>query len=413
MTAYTPSFTVTIAGTEYTDKTLNYATITMGRTDIFTDTIAGYANIELAIYTGSVPSFEIKDVVNIKVTDSSAADIDLFTGEISTINNTLAGSGTGGHVVNVQIQAVGSLAKLVRSFAGTENYPEELDGERIERILQEALFTQWEDLPNTLTWNDVAASQEWTDYGVQGLDTIDDGRYDLLARTADVVNAFDLASLTARDGLGYLYETPDGLIGYAGAERRTSTFGANQIELDADLLNTTGLQTRLTTADIVNSVYLTYDDPEASIQVINDQSVEDYGLIETQVSTQLADATQADEQATRLVALRGTPLQSLDSLNINLSNPNLDNTTRDLLLGISMDSLIKLINLPTGLIVGDAFEGFVEGWIFTISKGSLELEAIISHSTYSAFETQWEDFSSTTEWQNLPTSLTWNDLAIG
>jgi len=78
-----------------------------------------------------------------------------------------------------------------------------------------------------------------------------------------------------------------------------------------------------------------------------------------------------------------------------------------------MDSLIKLTNIPTGLIEGDAFEGFLEGWTWTISKGSLELEAIISHSTYSAFETQWEDFSATTQWQSLSNTLIWNDLAIG
>lgn len=412
MTAYTPSFTITLAGTDYTDEVLNNATITAGRPDIFTNTLAGYANIELGI-TGALPSLDIKDIVSIKVTDSSASNVDLFTGEISAINKSIAGAGPNDIAYIVQIQAVGSLSKLVRSFAGNDAYPEELDGERIERILQEALFTQWEDVPNTLTWNEIAASQEWTDYGVQGLDTIDDGRYDILARTAEVVNAFDLASQTASDGLGFLYETASGNIGYAGAERRTANFGANQIQLDADLLNTSGLSTRINTADIINSVYLTYDDPSASVTATNDQSIEDYGLIETQVSTQLADQTQAEEQAVRLSALRGTPLESFDSLNINLANPNLNNTERDLLLGVSMDTNIKLTNLPTGFIFGNQFEGFVEGWTFFLSQNSLELEMIVSNAIYSAFEVQWEDYNPTTQWQNLSASLTWNDLAIG
>ena len=412
MTAYSPSFTITIAGTDYTDEVLNSATITSGRTDIFTNTLTGFANIELGI-TGALPTFDIKDSVNIKVTDSSASDVNLFTGQIENINKTIAGAGPNAIAYVIQIQAMGSLAKLVRTVAGSDNYPEELDGERMQRILEEALYTQWQDLPNTLTWSEVSNTQEWSNYGVQDIDVIDDGRYDILARTAEVVNAFDLASQTASDGIGYLYETTDGKIGYAGAERRTSTFGSNQIELDADLLNTTGLSTRLSTADIINSVYLTYDDPEASVTAVNNQSIEDYGLIETQVSTQLADSGQATEQAVRLAALRGTPLESFDSLNINLANPNLGNTERDLLLGVSMDTSIKLTNLPTGFIFNDTFEGFVEGWTYFLSQNSLELEMLVSNSVYSAFEVQWEDYNPTTQWQNLSASLTWNDLAIG
>jgi len=412
MTAYSPSFTISLAGVDYTDQVLNNATITSGRTDIFTDTLTGYANIELGI-TSTIPTLDIKDSVSIKVKDSSNNDVDLFTGEISAINKTIAAAGPDSIAFVLQIQAVGALAKLVRSFAGLDSYPEELDGKRIERILQEALFTQWQDVPNTLTWADVAASQEWADYGVQDIDIIDDGRYDILARTAEVVNAFDLATATARDGLGYLYETADGKVGYAGAERRTNNYGINQIELDTDLLNISGLSTRINTADIINSVYLSYDDPETSVTATNNQSIEDYGLIETQVITQLADSTQAAEQAVRLAALRGTPLESFDSLNINLANPNLGNTERDLLLGVNMDTNIKLTNLPTGFIFGDTFEGYVEGWTWFLSQNSLELEMLVSNSIYSAFEVQWEDFNQTTQWQNLSGSLTWNDLAIG
>lgn len=413
MPAYTPDFTITIAGTEYTNNTLNNATITMGRPDIFADTLTGYASIELSIFSGSVPNLSLKDSVNIKVTNSSAVDVDLFTGEISAINKNLAGAGAGGYIINLQIQAVGSLSKLVRSFAGSDSYPLELDGQRIERILIEALYTQWQDLPSTLTWADVFASQQWQDYGVQGIDIIDDGRYDLLARNAEVVNAFDLATQTAQNGLGYLYETNDGLIGYAGAERRTTNFGNNLIELDADLINVAGVQTRLSTADIVNSVYLTYDDPEAAVQATNPQSVEDYGLIETQISTFLEDQNQAEEQASRLVALRGTPLDNFDTLSINLVNPDLGNIERDLLLDVNMDTLIKLTNIPSGLVTNNTFEGFVEGWTWILSQGSLQLEAKISNQVYSAFEVQWEDYNPTTQWQNLPTSLTWQDLAIG
>ncbi len=413
MSVYTPTFTFTIAGVEYTNQVLNNGTITFGRPDIFQDTLTGYANIELAITSGSVPNIALKDPINIKVTDSSNADVDLFTGEISAVNKSLAGAGAGGSVIVLQIQAVGPMAKLVRSFAGLDSYPLELDGERIERILTEALFTQWEDVASTLTWADVPASQEWADYGVQGIDIIDDGRYDLLARNAEVVNAFDLATQTSRDGLGYIYETPDGLIGYAGAERRTSNFANNAIDVDGGLLNWSGVQTRLSTADVVNNVYLTYGDPEAAVEASNPQSIEDYGLIQQQVTTQLDDQNQAEEQALRLVSLRGTPRDSFEIVSINLANPNLDDVERDLFLDISMDTLLKITNLPTGFLLNNEFEGFVEGWTWFMAQGSLELEAQVSNSIYSAFEVQWEDYNPTTQWQNLSSDLQWSDLAIG
>jgi len=413
MSAYTPQFTFTIAGVEYTNQVLNNGTITMGRPDIFQDTLTGYANIELAITTGSIPNFALKDSFNIKVTDSSNNDVDLFTGEISAVNKSLAGAGTGGTATLIQIQAVGPMAKLVRSFAGFDAYPLELDGERIERILTEALFTQWEDVASTITWADVAATQQWADYGVQGIDVIDDGRYDLLARNAEVVNAFDLATQTARDGLGYLFETNDGKIGYAGAERRTNSFANNAIDLDGGLLNWSGVQTRLSTADVVNNVYLIYGDPEAAVDASNNQSIEDYGLIQQQVTTTLEDQNQAEEQALRLVSLRGTPRDSFEIVSINLSNPNLDNVERDLLLDISMDTLLKISNLPTGFLLNNEFEGFCEGWTWFMAQGSLELEAQISNSIYSAFEVQWEDYNATTQWQNLAADLQWQDLAIG
>jgi hypothetical protein len=412
MTNYSPSFTITIAGVDYTDLVLDNATITTGRPDIFASTLSGYANIELAI-TGTMPVLDIKNLINIKVTDSAANDVDLFTGEISAINKSVNRAGTNDLVLSLQIQAVGSLAKLVRNVAGLNSYPEELDGLRIERILQEALFIQWADVPNTLTWADVSPTQQWVDFGVQDIDIIDNGRYDILARPAETVNAFELASQTASDGLGYLYETVTGEIGYAGAERRTNTFGTKQIDLDAHLLNNTGIETRLSTADIANVIFLSYDDPEVEVLAINDQSVEDYGIIEQQIATALADENQADEQALRLVALRGTPKESFDLLNVNLVNSNLDDLTRDLLLGVSMDTLIKVSNLPTGLIIGDSFEGFVEGWTWILSQNSLELEAIVSNSIYSAFEVQWEDYNPTTQWQNLGNDLQWQDLAIG
>jgi hypothetical protein len=51
------------------------------------------------------------------------------------------------------------------------------------------------------------------------------------------------------------------------------------IELDANLVNA-DIQTRLQTADIVNSVVIRYDDPVLEVVAQNDTSINAYGLLE-------------------------------------------------------------------------------------------------------------------------------------
>jgi len=414
MTVFTPTHKVTIAGVEYTSEILSGGTITAGRVDIFDQTQPSYCNLELVNLSGTSPTVSLLDSVVIETKNSSGTYVKLFTGEVSSVSNTLSGAGAGGTFANVlQIQAQGSLGALVKRFAGTVSYPIELDGARITRILQETLYTAWEDLSTTLTWNDIAISDTWANYGVQGIDTIDAGRYTVLARSAGAENAFDLVNTTSSSGLGYLYETTAGNIGYADAERRTNNYGANLIPLDSTVVSSVGVQTRLQISDIVNSVVVQYGSPTAEVEAIDDASVNLYGVIQQVNATILSDATQAANQATRFVGLRGIPKTGFDSLSLDLANGNLDNTTRDSLLGVTMDKALFVSALPVGLFPTGEFEGFVEGWTWTLGKNSLDLQMIVSNKIYSTVDVQWEDYNSITQWQNLNSVLTWLDLAIG
>jgi hypothetical protein len=414
MPIFTPTHKVTIAGVEYTNEILSGGTITSGRVDIFDETQPSYCNLELVNLSGTSPLINLLDSVVIETKNTAGTYVKLFTGEVSSVSNTLSGAGYGGTFANVlQIQAQGALSQLVKRFAGSVNYPIEFDGTRIARILQETLYIAWEDLSTTLTWNDLPVADTWATYGVQGLDTIDTGSYTVLARTASAENAFDLVNTTSSTGLGYMYETTAGYIGYADAERRTKYYGSNLIPLDATVVSSQGIQTRLQTSDVVNSVVVKYGDPEAEVEAIDDASVNLYGLLQQVNSTILSDSTQATNQATKFVALRGIPKTGFDSLSLNLANGNLDNTTRDSLLGVSMDKALFVSSLPVGLFPTGEFEGFIEGWTWTLGKNSLDLEMIVSNKIYSTVEVQWEDYSPTTQWQNLNNVLTWADLTIG
>ena len=206
MPVFTPTHRVTIAGVEQTSDILNGGTINYGRVDIFDSTQPSYCNIELVNLSGTSPTINLLDSIVIETKNTSGTWIKLFTGEVSSVSNTLSGAGTGGTFANVlQIQAQGALSRLVKRFAGQVAYPSELDGARITRILQETLYTAWEDLSTTLTWTALPSTTTWANYGVQGIDTIDAGRYTLLSRAASSDNAYDMVNNTSFSGLGYMY----------------------------------------------------------------------------------------------------------------------------------------------------------------------------------------------------------------
>jgi len=244
---------------------------------------------------------------------------------------------------------------------------------------------------------------------VQGIDTIDAGRYEVLARSAQVEQAYNLTDVTQQSGLGYLYDTTDFKIGYADAERRSENYTANLIELDANLVNA-DIQTRLQTADIVNSVVIQYDDPVLEVEAQNDTSINNYGLLQEVRSTILAETADATEQATNFVNYRGTPKASLEEVTVNLAHSNMTNTVRDNLLGVSMDSLLYLDNIPVGLIPEGYFEGFCEGWTWTLGRNNLELSMSVSNSIYSTLDVQWEDYNAAIQWQNLANDYRWLDV---
>ena len=408
MPVFTPIYRVTIAGIVQTSTILENATITYGRNDFFEATQPSYCNLELLNLDGTSPVIELLDTILIEVTNSAGTYIKLFTGEVSGVYNRFAGAGLAGKPNTLQIQAIGALGLLVKRYAGSVAYPEELDGARIQRILEETLYVAWEDISNTFTWNDFT-TETWANYGVQGIDTIDAGRYEMLARSAQVQQAYELTDITQQSGLGYLYDTADFEIGYADAERRSENYTTNLIELDADLVNA-DIQTRLQTADIVNSVVIQYDDPVLEVVAQNDTSINNYGLLEEIRSTILAETADATEQATNFVNYRGTPKASLEEVTVNLAHSDMTNTVRDNLLGVSMDTLLYLDNIPVGLIPEGYFEGFCEGWTWTLGRNNLELSMSVSNSIYSTLDVQWEDYNSLIQWQNLDNATRWLDV---
>ncbi len=85
MTAWNPVYRVKVNGSTVTGATLSGLTITSGRTDIYSQPVAGYCNLTLIETAESSVPYEINDAVTIEVQDSTATYVNLFGGFITDL----------------------------------------------------------------------------------------------------------------------------------------------------------------------------------------------------------------------------------------------------------------------------------------------------------------------------------------
>ena len=94
MTAWDAVYRVKVNGSTVTNATLAGLTITSGRTDIYSQAIAGYCNLSLIETNLSSISYEINDSVTIEVKDSAGTYVYLFGGFITDLNVIVQNSGS-------------------------------------------------------------------------------------------------------------------------------------------------------------------------------------------------------------------------------------------------------------------------------------------------------------------------------
>jgi hypothetical protein len=179
MTLWNPEYRVKVNGTTVTSATLAGMTITSGRTDIYAQPQAGYANISLLETNESNVTYDINYPISIEVKDTSGAYVFLFGGFIADIGIEVANSGSTALSQRINIVAVGSLARLARAvFEG--NLGHNFDGDMIYEVLSGVLFDTWDEVPAATTWNDYDPTVTWANAENSGLGEIDQpGDYEL------------------------------------------------------------------------------------------------------------------------------------------------------------------------------------------------------------------------------------------
>lgn len=412
MTQFTPEWSLTInGGGDYTNLTLANLTITSGRTDIYSQPVAGYASMEIINLDLSAIVIDVNDQVSIKVKDSTGTFVNVFGGYVTDREVSVTTSGTGGINEIIRVTALGALSKLPKTLTDGV-LSKDYDGNQIYSILSEALFNTWNEVPAATTWATYNATTDWTNAENSGLGEIDQpGNYELAARSASVTDMYSLVSALATSGLGYLYEDAQGRIGYADSTRRSSYLATNgYVGLTGNHAYTSGIRTIRRLGDIRNKVTIQYKNG-AEATALDGESIGLYGQQAQAISTSIENQADAEAQADFYLTIRAYPQDVFQSITFPLGNPEIDDADRDALLNVFMGLALDITDLPSNMVNG-AFQGFVEGWTFRASYNNLNITLNLSPIAFSLQAMKWNDVPTPETWNTINATLDWLNATI-
>lgn len=409
MSIWTPVWRVKINAAEFQNVTLADLTITSGRTDIYSQPVAGYCNITLINLDGSAITAAINDGITIEVQNSTGTYVPIFGGSITDIIVEVSSSGTNGIAQTVNLTALGALSRLPKAL--TEGVlAKDLDGIQIGRILGEVLSNNWNQVPAALQWNTYDPTVTWTNAENNGLGTIDSGNYELQARTSDITDIYSLVASLANSGLGYLSEDSAGRINYNDSTHRSvylATYG--YLDVTATDALAYGLRTSTRAGDVRNSIAIKWR--AGTAEAIDAASIATYGQLSQSIQTTLHNEADAESQAAFYLTLRANPRAMFDSITFALGNPNITDGDRDTLLAVFMGLPLNIMDLPNNMNDGE-FQGFVEGWTFNASVNNLSLTLNLSPIAYSLQAFTWNDVPISEQWNTLTPTLDWLSATV-
>ena len=413
MTVFTPDWKLTVAGTEYTDIAISDIQHQAGRTDIYTQPSPSYMQVTLVALSGQTLPFAINDSFALQVKNSAGTYVNLFGGDITDLTVEVGAFGNIAKVANYTILAMGSLVKLAKEiYNGTISQDE--DGNQIYDLLSSVLLGTWAEVPAASTWATYSATETWANASNLGLGEIDQpGLYTMENRGASPDTIYNIASLIANSAFGYLYEDNAGNIGYADADHRQNYLLTNgYVDLDGNHALGSGLSTITRSGDIRNDIYINYGNNFGSQETATSAtSIATYGYKAENIQSVLHSAVDAQAVADRYIAQRAFPQPVFQSITFPLTNPEMDNSDRDNLLGVFMGQPLNIQNLPTQISAG-VFEGYVEGWRWSTRFNELFLTLNLSPVAFSQVAMRWNTTPITETWQTIDPTLTWEYATI-
>jgi hypothetical protein len=413
MTLFNPVWRVTIGGVQYQTAILANLTITSGRTNIYEQAQAGYTNLEIINLDQSNVTIQINDGLSIELQDSTSTFVPIFGGSVVEVGISVAEVGNGDYAQRINIIALGALARLPKALTNGV-LSKEFDGDQIFDVLSSVLFNTWEEVPQALTWAAYDPTVTWANAENSGLGDIDrPGNYELAARSSNRTDVYSLVSALATSGLGYIFESSTGQIGYADSTHRVNYLSANgYVNLTANHALASGLSIQQRAGDVRNSITLKYDATSSSEKSASDAaSIALYGQLAQIISTTLHNAADAQDQADFYLTLRANPQFNFNNITYELTNPELDDGDRDSLIGVFMGMPLLIADLPLNMNSG-IFTGFVEGWTFSARYNQISISMLLSPLAYSLQAMRWNDVAIGEAWNTINPALDWINATI-
>ena len=414
MTQFTPQWKLIVnGGTEYTDVAISDISHQSGREDIYLQPNPSYMEIALVALENENYDIKINDAIALQLKDSTNAYRTIFGGNITDITIAVGATGSVGTVFTYNLIAMGSLAKLAKTI--TEGVlSQDQDGDQIRDLLEEFLLGDWIGVSAAQTWAAYDPTITWANAENIGLGEIDQpGQYLMVNRASSTDTVYNIASQIANSAFGYLYEDSNGNIGYADANHRQAYLLANgYLELSANTALGSGIQTTTTAGNIRNDVTLNYGNNfNDSESLIDATSVNLYGYKSETINSSIKNQNDAEEIVEKYINLRSLPYPVFDQITFPLTNPEMNDATRDALIQIFMGEAISITDLPIQINEG-SFQGYVEGWSWSTSFNQLFLTINLSPTQFSQVAMRWNTVPVTEAWNTLSAILEWQNATI-
>ena len=365
---WNPVAKVFVEGVEFTSDTLADVSITYGKKDITDNFRASVATVGL-VSTGAGIAVELNDKVEITLQDSLLADVVVFTGRVMDISVDMLNDDW----VQTNLNLLSPIARLGRKLI-SYSFAHELDGARIQAILDEAGQLAW--LDTTGDWAD--QTDTWNQY--ESLyNSIDPGTFELHSTSTPGFTT-DLLNITALTGQGHIYESTDGLLNYQDADGRQNDVTANGYEaISSDDVLLSGTRSEFSTAFTTNSVEVETHTGHIATET-DFTSVGLYGRLYETFKTELRNNGDAATWASDFLGHYAYPKPVLSSFTIPLSQ--VTTSLRDTLINMRGGLPVSISGLPAAL-APTPYEGFVEGWQWRIQTGEAFITLNVSDKALS------------------------------
>jgi hypothetical protein len=413
MSQFTPDWKLTVEGVDYTNITIANLSHSSGRRNIYSQPYPSYISCTIVALNNQTLNFDINDGIALQIKDSTNTYVSLFGGNITDLSVEVGATGAAGTEIRYNIVALGALSQLQKTITNGV-LSQDFDGNQILDLLDDLLTNAWNEVPAGETWQGYDPTTTWANAENVGLGEIDTpGLYTMENRGSNSDTIYNIASLIANSAFGVLYEDNQGRVSYADADHRQNYLAINgYIELDASHAIGKGLKTTTKSGDIRNDIYINYGNNFNSQATASDAtSIATYGYKAETINSVLHDSGDAQDVADRYIAQRAFPQPIFDTITFPITNSEIDDADRDALLGVFIGMPVNLINLPDQISNGQ-FEGYVEGWSWSVSFNQLYLTLTLSPTAYSQVAMKWFTVPATEAWNTIDPTLQWQYATI-